>query len=160
MNNNFFYKFELPNVPKICKNKEPTFEDLDIFIEKFKYILNPLIIKSYTDRRKYISKYKKYILYQYTTVNKNTKLTNKLLEKTITLRENAMSTVYSQMETVPYFVKSIFDEELELLILLLNTYYKNDTLTNYDNLVLEFKYMPGNKAYLDAKKIFQKNKLN
>ena len=71
-----------------------------------------------------------------------------------------MSIVYFQMKTIPYFIKSIFDEELELLILLLNTYYKNNILINYDNLVLEFKYMHGNKAYLDAEKIFQKNKLN
>lgn len=156
MNSDLYYTFELPKVPRIFWNKEPSFNDLLLFFEKYQFEFNDSFIKWIQKMNQYYDKHKQIQIYIYTFISKEIPLTNQLLDKAIILRTNYYIHVLRDMESIhPSFVKSHYEEEMEYLISLLNKYYQKESRIQYDMVIGELKYMPGGIGYYSAKESFE-----
>ena len=156
MNSDLFYTFELPKVPRIFQNKEPSFNDLLVFFKKYKFEFNDCIVQWIQKMNHYYDKHKQIQIYIYTFISKEIPLTNQLLDKAIILRTNYYIHVLRDMETIPpSFIKTHYEEEMEYLISLLNKYYQKESRNQYDKVMNELNYMPGGYGYYCAKESFE-----
>ena len=156
MNSDLFYTFELPKVPPIFQNKEPSFNDLLVFFEKYKFEFDECFIQWIQQMNRYYDEHKKIQIYIYTFISKEIPLANKLLDKAIILRTNYYIRVLRDMETIaPSFVKTCHEKEMEYLISLLSKYYQKESRNIYDIVISELNYMPGGIGYCIAKESFE-----
>jgi hypothetical protein len=156
-----FYTFELPKVPPIFQHKEPSFNDLLVFYEKYKFEFDKCFIQWIQQMNHYYDKHKQIQIYIYTFISKEIPLTNQLLDKAIILRTNYYIHVLRDMESIhPSFVKSHHEKEMEYLISLLNKYYQKESRNQYDIVISELNYMPGGIGYYNAKESFENRMKN